>query len=374
MAGKDAPIAVFGYDFPHRKTQDFLIELAASGYRNLLLFAAPWKALRHQDGNSYFDRLLTRPAPHRPAELCAALGCAYVEVDHDDAEHIEAARAESDCRLAIIAGARILKPRIIGLFDEGVVNFHPGKIPETSGLDAFFYAIKHQVTQGVTAHYIDGRVDAGLELFFEATPTFAADTPETLQERGYQTQISALRRFLIEREAGLLNPQPVDRPFKNQPMIPEEKFAMLGQFESWKQQRLAVQDSEQFIAACQGGNVPQCRDMLAKVPALRDTRTEQGWTPLIVACYHQQTDVVRLLLEHGADPAVSGSKGTTPLMYAKTALLHRDVADYDLLDLLLDAGATVQQADKMGKTILDYVADKGDMAMHAWLSDRAVAE
>ena len=63
--------------------------------------------------------------------------------------------------LGIISGARIIDKKIIKLFKYGIINFHPGKIPETSGLDSFFWTIKKNIYPSVTAHFIDQYVDRG---------------------------------------------------------------------------------------------------------------------------------------------------------------------------------------------------------------------
>ena len=44
--------------------------------------------------------------------------------------------------IGIISGARIIDKKIIKLFKYGIINLHPGKIPETSGLDSFFGQLK----------------------------------------------------------------------------------------------------------------------------------------------------------------------------------------------------------------------------------------
>ena len=70
-------------------------------------------------------------------------------------------------KTAIISGARIIKRDVIKLFANGIVNFHPGMIPETSGLDSFHHSIAQNCSMGVTVHLIDHRVDAGKFIFFE---------------------------------------------------------------------------------------------------------------------------------------------------------------------------------------------------------------
>ena len=44
---------------------------------------------------------------------------------------------------------------------KGIINFHPGLIPEARGLDTPQWCIYDGIPLGVTSHFIDSKVDAG---------------------------------------------------------------------------------------------------------------------------------------------------------------------------------------------------------------------
>lgn len=360
-------IAVFTYAFPHRKSQDFLFELALAGFRNVLVLAAPWKKLPHGSSESFFSTGLSNAKPHDTATICRVLGFDFVETEHGDLSRI---KPEVDARgisLAVIAGARILKSPIINLFPEGVLNIHPGMIPETSGLDAFFYTIKRQCPMGTTAHFIDGRVDAGDHLFFEETPVGPEDSPETVQHNNYQSQIRALRRFIGLRDKGELAPTETNRPRKNDPMTSEEKREAMRTFARWRSGRLIEQAFRSLISACEAGQADIVLAQLDAFPALIERRTAQGWTPLIVAAFNHHHEVVQALLERGADPNTSGRNGTTPLMYAKTALQNSTSDDRSLILMLLEAGADLHRTDCRGKDVFHYLKKTGAIEIRDWM-------
>jgi phosphoribosylglycinamide formyltransferase-1 len=228
------PIAVFAYAFPHRKTQDFLFELVMMGFSNLCVIAAPWKDLGHIDRNRYFPQTLQTARPHHPADICRALGLNFHEIAHDDVESIKNLKKRYDFELGIISGARILRRKVIDLFPIGILNIHPGKLPETAGLDLFYQSIVKNVPLGATAHFIDSKVDAGDELFFVETHVDTSDTPEIVSYNNYQNQLLALHRFVRDMEAGDLLRRPIENWAKNQPMTPEEKRQALQKFSDWK--------------------------------------------------------------------------------------------------------------------------------------------
>lgn len=109
---------------------------------------------------------------------------------------------------------------------------------------------------------------------------------------------------------------------------------------------------EQVLAACARGDVPFVAAHLKNLAGLND-KNARGWSPLIVAAYHNHHAIVKLLLEAGADPNDVGFKGTSALMYAKDgALRDREPSTFRLL---LDNGASLSHADHSGKTLFEYV-------------------
>lgn len=364
-------IAVFAYAFPHRKSHDFLIELALAGIRDVTVIGAPFQKLPAMDRTDYIPRTLNAVPSINTEDLCDRLGFNFVEMRHDDIDGITDLVAAHKLELGIISGARILKRPVIDMFKQGIVNFHPGKIPETSGLDAFFYTIKNSVDAGITTHFIDPRVDAGQFLSFDAVRVSLTDSPEVVQENTYRTQIIALRRFIQSWKDDALTPKELHRPAKNDPMEPAEKCQMLLRFPGWRATRFRAQSFEKLRAACETGDVQLVSGLIEEQPDLLEATTEEGWTPLILAAFNQRYDLVAQLLDLGANPNATGHNGTTVLMYAKTALMKQPDASFELLDLLIDKGADPRRKDKYGRNVLDYVEQGGaDHLVHYFQKQR----
>jgi ankyrin repeat protein len=98
----------------------------------------------------------------------------------------------------------------------------------------------------------------------------------------------------------------------------------------------------------------------AQVTALLDGGTDvngatkNGSYALNNAAVENEVDVIKLLLDRGANPNVQNSQGDTPLICAtkyaggKTATVQ----------LLVDAGTDLTIRDKKGRTALDYAKEK----------------
>lgn len=364
-------LALFAYAFPHRKTADFLFELACAGLRgdDVCVIAAPWRKLPDRSDGVELPHSIRNAPPHAPKTISALCGFPYHEIAHDDLDGLKALQARYGFRRAIISGARILKGPVIDLFEDGIVNFHPGLLPDAGGLDAFLKAVLRKCPPAVTAHLIDRRIDAGTRLFVEPCAVGADDSMEVVRHNLYQSELRALRRFLASTLAGEgFAETPIPAPERSQPLTPTEKYAAIGAFPAWRAANHLRQQSDRLFDLCKDGHVDAVRTILAEFPGLLEARTSRGWTPLIVAAFHQHADLVRLLLAMGADVNACNRNGTTVLMYAKTAVLNDPGATYDLLELLLSAGADKTRRDCHGKTILDYVSAAGDTRLAHWLA------
>jgi ankyrin repeat protein len=144
--------------------------------------------------------------------------------------------------------------------------------------------------------------------------------------------------------------------------------------------------SQGIFDACRKGDTNAINTMIKVNPDTVNCRNESGFTPLIVAGYRGQLEVVKLLLKHKADVNAKSGEGTvlmgacfkgnvelvklliqhdadvnsvndlgtTPLMYA---ILGQNIA---LIKLLLDNGAQKDVKERSGKTAYDYAIQSGN--------------
>ena len=186
-------LAIFAYDFPHKKTQDFILRLFLEGYKIEFAVAAepiklnlPESTLRVKP--NHIDVL-------HPATICQRLGIPYYVLPHNSEEVAKLVQT-NDIEIGIIAGARILKKHIIESVSQGIINFHPGFIPEVRGIDALKWAIYQDQPIGVTAHFIDERVDAGGIILKQEIPIKKDDTFIDLSLRLEEIQVNLLPEVL----------------------------------------------------------------------------------------------------------------------------------------------------------------------------------
>ncbi|NVZ50063.1 ankyrin repeat domain-containing protein [Pseudomonas sp. B6002] len=88
-----------------------------------------------------------------------------------------------------------------------------------------------------------------------------------------------------------------------------------------------------------------------------DRRNAKGWSALIIAAYSGNSEAVELLLDNGASVSVTGYNGTTPLMYAFSSYERSN--DSRAFYAILERGADPSAPDSKGKTIKDYMVERG---------------
>lgn len=349
------PVVIFGYAFPHRKTYDFITILFAQGFQNITVIGAPKVNLTGSDpiDNSHKEKFLA----YDIKSLCSSLNINFQECAHNDIKNISSIKKFSQAEVAIISGARIIAREVIALFQNGIVNFHPGKIPETSGLDSFYYSIKNNCSMGVTAHLINHKVDAGRFIFFEKLRVSNDDSIEATRRNIYGLQLKAFTKYLRFYFGLDIEFASIDRPHKNSPLSAAQKEEILLDYSRWRDTRIKDQfvTEEQFFKFCKEGSLAQVKDFLNSSSYLLHHKSPEGWSAIIIAAFWQRFELVKYLLDIGSNPNDQGKNGTSVLMYAKTKLVNQSEPDLSLIGLLLEALANVSHKDNLGKNIFDYL-------------------
>ena len=211
--------ALFAYDFNHTKTKDFILIMKYLGYELNCILAAPKVKLNLPEPqmrtsirtNEYFH----------PEYLAKMFDIPYFVLHHNNNECIKKIK-ERGCDIGIIGGARILSEKTVDAFNYGVINFHPGIIPENRGLDNLKWAIHLNISQGVTTHFIDERVDAGRIILKKKIPIYYDDTLFDVQQRLYDTQLELVESTLEKIKGKTLDDFPLVTEGEAKSIMPKE--------------------------------------------------------------------------------------------------------------------------------------------------------
>ncbi len=224
-------IGIFAYNFKHKKTQEGILSLLLHHYPIACIFAADPVELKF-----YQSKIRVGPKAleySHPKDIAARFKIPYHVVIHNSQECEELIK-KYDLDVGIILGARILKENIINAFKIGVLNMHPGMLPQNRGLDNLKWAILKGYKQGVSVHLISKEIDQGSLIVQREIEVFEDDTlldiflriqnlEQVLMIEALKIVESGQREFLKVEEGNY---------YKSVP--PEEEATLMQKFEEYK--------------------------------------------------------------------------------------------------------------------------------------------
>lgn len=173
MTKRNLRVGVFAYNFKHWKTQEGIRNLCESGFKPALILAADPVQL-----NFYKSKLRVGPKDlylKHPSDIADYYEIDYYVTVHNSKETATLVK-KYNLDVGIILGARILKPIAFDNFRIGVINMHPGILPQNRGLDNLKWGILNDIPQGVTTHLIDKNIDRGLMITQDVVSLYEDDT------------------------------------------------------------------------------------------------------------------------------------------------------------------------------------------------------
>ena len=115
-----------------------------------------------------------------------------------------------------------------------------------------------------------------------------------------------------------------------------------------------------FLSAVQHGKYEEVKRLLARYDSLKNEQDRDGDSALMLAVREGHAQIVKLLLDAGANVNHGNNEGRTALMYA-SKYAYRD-KDLTILPMLIARGADVNQANKFGGTPLSGAVCNGRKA------------
>lgn len=106
--------------------------------------------------------------------------------------------------------------------------------------------------------------------------------------------------------------------------------------------------------SCWGDTPSQIMRLLVNAGARLEEQQHWGWTPLMRAVLEGTSDEVRALLAVGANPNKIFPQHSLPEFTRGRSILSAAVLDPEVMKLLIEAGADVNLRDAYGQTTLEY--------------------
>ena len=224
-------LIVFCYDFPHLKTKLGMQLLDLFGPEKFTIIAAPWKKLNINKSNI---RTQTNEIEYlHPKEICNQKNWDYFSFGHDSPE-IKNLLMEIKPEIGIIFGSRILTSEVIEMFKVGILNLHPGLLPENRGLDTIQNAVLKKIPQAVTLHFINKDIDMGKKIITQFINLEINDNLFDVQKKILNTEMSIIKN-LFEGNIDLYNSKNLEtKTSLNKVLVEESEESFYTLFEDYK--------------------------------------------------------------------------------------------------------------------------------------------
>ena len=190
---KKLKTVIFAYDFPNRKCLNGMQIIKKFNPDSVHAITQPWLKLnisRSKKRIAVFDDEVLNPT-----DVANSYGW-QVHTDLHNSEKTLNYLRKIEPDIGIILGARILSKEIIKCFSKGIVNFHPGILPENRGLDTVKWAIYNDLPQGITTHLIDEKIDVGDKIYVETISLDDDDSIFDINSKLVYVQMKHLHKLL----------------------------------------------------------------------------------------------------------------------------------------------------------------------------------
>lgn len=155
-----APRTVFLLLEEHPYGREMLRQLLAAGFPPALVIEEG-SELASVEREKFSQRIGRHPQPPTIAELVQQGRLPHARVpDHRRPECLAAVKAIVP-ELMLFGGTRILRGELLELAPLGVLNCHPGLLPECRGSASPAWSVYHDLPVGSTCHFCDAGIDTG---------------------------------------------------------------------------------------------------------------------------------------------------------------------------------------------------------------------
>ena len=129
-------------------------------------------------------KFLERIKGHRVAptftELLKGKDIPRYKVPHHNKRECRELMEELEPDLGVLGGTRIIRKSILEIPKEGMLNSHPGLLPDVRGSASPAWSVYYDIPIGSTCHFIDPNIDTGDIVGRRIIPVHRGDTYEKL--------------------------------------------------------------------------------------------------------------------------------------------------------------------------------------------------
>ena len=163
----------------HPYGREMLMQLMNAGHIPMAIIEEASDIAEEEKG-----KFLERIKGHRVAptftELIEGHDVPRYKVPHHNKKTCRLLLEELSPDLGVLGGTRIIRDRILRIPKDGMLNAHPGLLPDVRGSASPAWSVYYDIPIGSTAHFIDPGIDTGDIVGKREIPIYRGDTYEKL--------------------------------------------------------------------------------------------------------------------------------------------------------------------------------------------------
>ena len=193
----------------HPYGREMLKQILSEGYIPAIIISED-SAIGDEEREKFLKRIEGNSIAPTVEEQLLELANAEIEIPHievpiHNSDEVMPHIADLELDLIVFGGTRIIRGEILDHPKNGVINSHPGLLPECRGSASPAWSVFHDIPIGSSTHFCDNGIDTGQLLLRREVPVKRGMTYEDLC---FETLVLAgvlMKEALIAYEAGLWN-------------------------------------------------------------------------------------------------------------------------------------------------------------------------
>lgn len=117
--------------------------------------------IANEEREKFLKRIEGNPIAPSIQEQVKGLGIKIKSVAIHNSQQVMPLIKESELDLIVFGGTRIIRGEILDLPKDGVINSHPGLLPECRGSASPAWSVYHDIPIGSSTHFCDNGIDTG---------------------------------------------------------------------------------------------------------------------------------------------------------------------------------------------------------------------
>lgn len=144
----------------HPYGREMLKQLISGGFVPKIIISED-SDIADEERDKFLKRIEGNPIAATIEDQISELDVTHVEVAIHNSEQVMPHLQGLDLDLIIFGGTRIIRGEILDYPKDGVINSHPGLLPECRGSASPAWSVYHDIPIGSSTHFCDNGIDTG---------------------------------------------------------------------------------------------------------------------------------------------------------------------------------------------------------------------